>query len=93
MYLAILICALSLPAANFNHGIVSYHAMKSEEDQLKDAIRKRNPDIEDIFITPRGQSDKLKEYGWEKVPWTWKDLEIWVQRKPKSDQKMLEISA
>jgi hypothetical protein len=89
---AFLICALALPAANYTQPpIVSWQAAKSEEDRLKDWLKK-NHDVEDVFITPRGQSDKLKEYGWERVPFKWKDLEIWIQRKPRSDRKQLQES-
>lgn len=86
-----LICAMSLPAASFTRpAIVSYHAAKSEQERLEDFLRKDNPKA-DVFITPKGQSKKLKEYGWERVPFTWRGNEIWIQRKPVSDQrKMLE---
>jgi hypothetical protein len=94
-------CALSLPSASFTRpAIVSWQAVKSEADQLNDFERwfkKNNPDIEDVYITPKGQEDKLKEYGYERAPWVWKgvdrDLEIWIQRKPKSDQKLIGVSA
>lgn len=88
-----LVCALCLPQAHFTRpAIVSYQTAKSEEEQLKDWLRKNNPDAE-VFITPKGQADKLKEYGFEKVPFTWKGNEIWIQRKPKSDQKRLQECA
>lgn len=84
---AFLICALSVPATNFTRpAIISWIFMKSEEEQLTDWLKKHN-EIDDVFITPRGQQDKLKEYGWERVPFTIHDKEIWIQRKPKSDQK------
>lgn len=88
-----LICAMALPASNFTRpAIVSWHAAKSEEEQLKDWLKKHD-EIDDVFITPKGQRDKLKEYGWEQVPFTWKDNEIWIQRKPKTDQKLMGASA
>jgi len=90
-------CALSLPSESFTRpAIVPYQMVKSEEEQLKYFERwfkKKNPDIEDVFITPKGQSDKLKEYGWERVPFTIHDKEIWIQRKPRSDEKKMETSA
>lgn len=81
---------MSLPAANFTHpAIISYHAAKSEQERLEDFLHKNNPGA-DVFITPRGQADKLREYGWERVPFTWRKNEIWIQRKPKSDKKLGE---
>lgn len=96
---AILLCALSPQPMAFAHAdtraaINAYHLMKSEEEKEKKSsdekkltrwIRKNNPDAE-VFITPRGDAEKLKEYGWERVPITWNDKEIWVKRKPVSDQ-------
>ncbi len=90
---AFLTCALALPAANHTRPAISYSsAMKDEVEKLKDFIHKNNPDAE-IFITPHGQRDKLHEYGWERVPFNWRGNEIWIQRKPKSDQKRMEESA
>lgn len=98
---AILICALSLPGASFTRpALVTYHQpavttyqmAKSEQERLEKFIRKNNPGA-DVFITPKGQTDKLHEYGWERVPFTWRGNEIWIQRKPKSDQKLMEAAA
>lgn len=90
---AFLVCALALPAASFTRpAILSWFAAKSEEDRLKEWLKKPGG-IEDVFITPKGAADRLREYGWERVPFTWKNKEIWVQRKPKSDQHRLQESA
>lgn len=90
---AFLVCALALPSTHFTRpAIVSWYAIRSEEDKLKAWIRKNNPGA-DVFITPKGEADKLREHGWEKAPFTWKDKEIWIQRKPKSDQRKLQESA
>lgn len=87
---AFLVCALSLPSPSFTRpAIVSYQAAKSEEERLKDFIHKNDPDAE-VFITPKGQEGKLKEHGFERLPFTWRGNEIWIQRKPRSDQKLLE---
>lgn len=87
-----LICALSMPAASFTRpAIVSWFAAKSEEDRLRDFIHRNDPDAE-IFITPKGDAKTLWEYGYERVPFTWRDKEIWIQRKPKHDQKCLEAA-
>lgn len=93
---AFLICALAVPATNFTRPpILSWIFMKNEEEQLTDWLKKHN-EIDEVFITPRGQEDKLKEYGWERVPFTIHDKEIWIQRKPKSDahkKRLMEASA
>lgn len=84
---------LALPLIGFRHpALVSAQAVKTEEQTLKDWLRKNNPEA-DVFITPHGQHDKLKEYGWERVPFNWRGQEIWIQRKPKSDQKRTLMSA
>ena len=82
---AFLTCALALPGVHFTRPTITpYHASKNEEEQLKDWLRKNNPDA-DIFITPKGQADKLKEHGWERVPFNWDGKEVWIQRKPRKD--------
>lgn len=87
-----LTAALSLPGANYTRPpIVSVQAIKSEEDQLKDWIKKKG-DFEEVFIHDNPQEDKLKEYGWERVPYTWKGKGIWGRRRPKSDQKLREAA-
>lgn len=84
---AFLICALSLPASHFTRpAIISWFAAKSEKEQLEDFLHKNDP-YSAVFITPKGQADKLKEHGWERVPFTWRDKEIWIQRKPRTDQQ------
>jgi hypothetical protein len=72
--------------------MVSYHAAQSEEDDLKDFIKRHNPDAE-VFIHENPQEDKLKNHGWERVPFNWRGKQIWIQRKPKSDKKALGASA
>lgn len=62
-----------------------YQMMKSEEERLRQFIDRYAPNAE-VFIHPRPQKDKLKEAGFERVPWTWRGNEIWIQRKPKSDE-------
>lgn len=90
---AFLICALMLPSGSFTHpAIVSYQTAKSEEERLRDWIHKNNPGAE-VFIHPNPQTDKLKEAGYEKVPFSWRGNQIWIQRKPKSDQKKMAESA
>lgn len=85
---AFLICALSLPAVNFTHpALISYHLVNKEEEQLKDWLKKHH-DIEEVFITPKGQANTLKENGWEQMPFSINDKEIWIQRRPKSDKKI-----
>lgn len=86
-------CELSLPSTHFTHPtIIPYKSASNEEEQLKNWLKKHD-EIEDVFITPKGQADKLKEYGWERVPFTHNGNEIWIQRKPKSDQKLMGESA
>lgn len=65
---------------------------KGEVDRLKEWLRKNNPDAE-VFITPEGQEEKLKQYGWERVPFRYRDQEIWIQRKPVTDHGKKLISA
>ena len=88
-----LICALCLPSPLFSRpAIVGYQAMGNEEDEIRKFLQKNNPGAE-VYFTPKGQEDKLKEHGWERVPFTWKGNEVWIQRKPKSDKKPLKYSA
>lgn len=92
-----LICALSLPAAHSGHAqMTESNQIERELKRLRDFIHKNNPDAE-VFITPKGQADKLKEHGYEKIPFTWRDQEIWIQRKPRPDtrpeQKAIGVSA
>lgn len=92
---AFLICALSLPAKHHTRPAIVAWQMSSEESQLRDWLHKNNPDAE-IFIHPKPKRDILKEHGYEKVPFTWRGNEIWIQRKPKPGQKMqsrIETSA
>lgn len=85
-----LLCALAIPSSNFTRPtIVSYHAAKNEEDQVKDFIRDKDP-YANVLITPKADPDRMKKEGWERVPFRWKDNEIWIQRKPRSDQKLGE---
>lgn len=85
-----LICALSVPASHFTRPpIVPWQLANSEEDRLRDWIKKNNPNAE-IYIHPNPQEGKLKELGWERIPFTWNGKQIWIQRKPKNDPKMRE---
>lgn len=85
-----LICALALPSVHHTRpSIVSYHMVKSEQEQIKDLenwLKKKNPGIE-VFIHKTPQSDKLKEYGWERFPANIFDHQIWIRRKPANDKK------
>lgn len=86
-----LICCLALPCSNFTRpAIVSYQAAKSEQERLEDWLKKNG--AEEVFIHPNPQVDKLKEHNWERVPFTWRGNQIWVKRKPKSDQRMESAS-
>lgn len=88
-----LVCALSIPASNFTKPpILSYQVAKSEEDQLVDWLKK-NGDVDEVFITNKGDAPRLKEWGYERVPFTHKGREIWIRRNPKDDQKKLQESA
>lgn len=85
-----LTCALSLPSTNFTRPpITPWQASKDQEDKLAEWLRK-HAEIDDVFITPKGQRDKLKESGWEQVPFTIDDKEIWIQRKQKNDKKKMQ---
>lgn len=88
-----LLCALALPPSNFTRPpVVSHYAAKSEEQKLRDFIERNAPGAE-VFIHPNPQRDRLKEYGWERVPFTWRGNDIWIKRKPASDDKKLGGSA
>lgn len=91
---AFLICALALPSSHFTRPtIVTWHLAQSDEEKLVDWLRKNNPDAE-VFIHPNPQEDKMKEIGWERVPFTWKGNQIWIKRKPTSDsKKMIWVAA
>jgi len=83
---AVLICALSLPASHFTRPTIGpWQLMKDEIERLKDFIHRNDPDAE-IFIHPEPQEEKLKEDGWERVPFTWKGNKIWIKRQPKKNQ-------
>lgn len=89
----LLICALSLPAASFNHpSIVSYQAIRNEEDILRDNLKK-HPDILDVFITPEGTAKTLHDHGWSRAPFSINGKEVWIQRKPKSDLRPIQSAA
>jgi len=83
-----LVGALSLPSTHHFWPAIGSHQMAGggEVERLKEWIRKNNPDAE-VFIHPNPQEEKLKENGWERVPFTWRGNKIWIQRKPVSDQK------
>lgn len=66
--------------------IVSYHAVKTEEENLIDWLKKNNPGAE-VFIHENPQIDKLREIGWERFPATWRGKQIWIKRKPVKDMK------
>ena len=63
-----------------------------EEAKLKSWIRKNNPDCE-IYIHEKPQAELLREHGYEKVPLLWRGQQIWIRRKPTSDQKLTQTSA
>lgn len=88
-----LTCALAAPAYNFTHvKLTEENHIQKEEEQLKEWLRKNNPDAE-VFITPKGQTDRLKEHGYERVPFNWRGNEIWIRRKEISDRNAIEESA
>lgn len=85
---AFLVCALAVPSLRFTRpAIISWFAAKSEESKLIDWIKKNNPDSE-VFINEKPQEEKLKEYGWERFPATYKGKQIWIRRKPISDKRI-----
>lgn len=79
-----LYCALAASPISFTKP--DYRLTMTESKRLEDWIKKYNPDVE-VFIHPNPQRDKLKEYGWERIPLKYKDNEIWIQRKPARDTK------
>lgn len=82
-----LVCALSLPALHHTRPAIVSHVMaKSEEERLVDWLRKNNPDA-DVFIHEKPHVEKLKENGFEQVPFTWRGNKIWIKRKPHTDQR------
>ena len=90
---AFLIAAMSLPATHHTRPrIVPYFTATDEEGKLIGWIRKHSPGAE-VFIHPKPQEEKLREAGWERVPFTWNGKQIWIKRKPRSDTKKLLSSA
>lgn len=84
-----LACALALPASSYTKpSILSWNTTANAEQQLIDWLKKNNPDCE-VFINPKPQEGLLKEHGWERFPAKINGKEVWIQRKPKSDKKML----
>lgn len=66
------------------------------EAELEEQIKRHNPDIEEVFIHPFPQEDKLKEHFWIKLPFLWNDKQVWIKRKPVHDgpqKRALETSA
>jgi hypothetical protein len=77
-----LLCVLALWSPFFTEDGV-------ERKKLIDWLRKSNPDAE-VFIHPAPQEGKLKEAGWERVPFTWRGEKIWIRRGP---PKAMQVSA
>lgn len=61
-----------------------------EEKKLKDWLKKGG--AEEVFIHPNPDRERLWEHGWEKVPFRWRDNDIWIRRKPNL-QSRIETSA
>lgn len=89
---AFLICALALPSPSFTWPRIVPWFASNEEEKLTDWLRKHN-EIDEVFIHENPQEDKLKDHGWERVPFTINGKKIWIKRKPHADQKMMEVSA
>lgn len=95
-----LICALSAQPAGaqgyqINPGVeiqvirtINGH---TDEEDIKKKIR-RNGEIEDIYIHENPQADKMREHGWERLPFTWDNKQIWIKRTPKSDARKMAIT-
>lgn len=82
-----IICALALPSPHFTHApMVAEQRNKDEIDKLHDFIHKIAPGAE-ITITPPDQ--EMPE--WERLPFTWRGLWIWIQRRPVSDLPKKEL--
>jgi hypothetical protein len=87
---AFLLCAMALPASHFTRPpMVHWQMAKSEEEQLRDWIRENNPDAQ-VHISPAPPED---EHRWERAPMTWNGNGIWIKPKPKTEQRMVGVSA
>lgn len=71
--------------------VVSWQAVKSDEEKIIAWIRKHNEG--EVFIHENPQEERLKNDGWERIPFTINGKQIWFKRKPVSDQKKLEECA
>lgn len=57
------------------------------DEEFADKLKKIH-DADEVFIHEAPQEEKLKEYGFEKYPATYKGKQIWIKRKPHFDKKM-----
>lgn len=79
-----LICALTEPSLNFNHPMMANMSdYSSEVNAIKDFIKKHVPSAE-IVITPKDQDMP----GWEKFPLRWREMQVWIRRKPVNDKRV-----
>lgn len=81
-----LMCSLSLPAMSFTRPPMVVWFGSNEEARLVAWLRKNNKDAE-IFIHENPRVDKLKEYGYERIPFSYNNQQIWIRRKPVSDKR------
>lgn len=82
-----LVCALATPAANFPRvHMVEHNYIHDELEQLQEWIRQNNPGAEIHIVQGDGDSAILKKNGWERLPFSWRGCQVWIRRKPYTDE-------
>jgi hypothetical protein len=77
-----LVAALALPPANFAPPLLATHPIVEELRDLRRFIEERHPGAE-INIIPPGQP--FDSTHWERLPFLWRDHEIFIKRAPVHD--------
>lgn len=79
-------CALASPVVNFTRAeMTDYNYIHDEIEQLKEWVRKRHPGAEVHIVNGDAPESLMKISGWEKLPFRWRDCQIWIRRKPSND--------
>lgn len=84
-----LICALAAPASNFKQHMVDQDDWLGQFESLTDFIDKVAPNAE---IRINSENEVPEGFGWEKLPFTWNDKNIYIKR-PEVGDKYVRRSA
>lgn len=78
-----LVCALAAPASNFKQHMVAKDDWLGQFESLTDFINKVTPDAE---IRINSENERPEGFGWEKLPFTWNDKDVYIRRPEVSDK-------